>query len=65
MELTVAQVYAVVLISVGHVMYVDGVTASEAWTREYETPHVKYLTDSGVPVEMVQELLDKPINTFI
>lgn len=51
------EVYGLALISLGHVMYQNGIEADAAWSAEYELDHVRYLTDNGVDPLVVQELL--------
>lgn len=55
--MTTQELYGLALISLGHVMYREGIEAHAAWSSEYELDHVKYLTDNGVDPLVVQELL--------
>jgi hypothetical protein len=55
--MTQQELYGLALISLGHVMYREGIDADAAWSSEYELDHVKYLTDKGVDPLVVQDLL--------
>lgn len=59
------ELYALILISAGHVAFANCISAVDAWDREYETEHVKYMTDNGVPVETAQKMLDLPLRQFV
>lgn len=55
--MTQSELYGLVLISIGHVMYRNDIGATDAWSTEYELDHVRYLTDNSVDPLVVQELL--------
>ena len=63
--MTTQELYGLALISIGHVMYRDGITADDAWRSEYELDHVKYLTDNGVDPLVVQDLLKLPVSVLV
>lgn len=52
-----SEIFGLALISLGHVMYREGIDAHAAWSSEYELDHVTYLTDNGVDPLVVQDLL--------
>jgi len=54
--MTQQELFGLILISLGHVMFNNGVGAATAWSSEFDDEHERYLTSNGVDPLVIKDM---------